>query len=170
MKAFSDGTEHSGGHSRVTQFGNQEDTVGPAGIRKDTSLRRFGTVRLRVQIPGPRPFLYSKPAISGVVRSRRITTGSQFSGELSRPMAEVVIVVDRLELARQQSMAARSPHAKDATGRTVRHPVRKSQADVRDHAQVNTVTPRSGGMPYALRSHNVRLCDARLALTIGGRR
>jgi hypothetical protein len=31
------------------------DTVGPAGILKDTSLRRFGTVRPRVQIPGPRP-------------------------------------------------------------------------------------------------------------------
>src|SRR5437870_573836 len=33
----------------------QEDTGGPAGIRKDTTLGRFGTVRPRVQIPGPRP-------------------------------------------------------------------------------------------------------------------
>jgi len=32
----------------------QEDTGGPAGILKDTSRRRFGTVRPRVQIPGPR--------------------------------------------------------------------------------------------------------------------
>ena len=99
--------EDTHGHDRGANH-VQGDTVGPAGILKDTSLRRFGTVRLRVQIPGPRPFLYSKPAISGVVRSRRITAGSQFRGELSRPMAEVVIVVDRFELARQQSMAARS--------------------------------------------------------------
>src|SRR5947207_2812852 len=33
----------------------QEDTGGPAGILKDTPLRRFGTVRPGVQIPGPRP-------------------------------------------------------------------------------------------------------------------
>jgi hypothetical protein len=33
----------------------QEDTGGAAGIRKDTTLGRFGTVRPRVQIPGPRP-------------------------------------------------------------------------------------------------------------------
>jgi hypothetical protein len=33
----------------------QEDTGGPARILKDTSKRRFGTVRPRVQIPGPRP-------------------------------------------------------------------------------------------------------------------
>ena len=35
----------------------QEDTDGTAGIRKDTPLCRFGTVRPRVQIPGPRPNL-----------------------------------------------------------------------------------------------------------------
>jgi hypothetical protein len=33
----------------------QEETGGAAGIRKDTTLGRFGTVRPRVQIPGPRP-------------------------------------------------------------------------------------------------------------------
>src|SRR5450759_1505498 len=33
----------------------QEDTGGAARILKDTSPRRFGTVRPRVQIPGPRP-------------------------------------------------------------------------------------------------------------------
>jgi hypothetical protein len=38
----------------------------------------FGTVRPRVQIPGPRPFLYSQSAISDVVWSQRITAGSQF--------------------------------------------------------------------------------------------
>jgi len=35
--------------------GIQEDTGGAAGIRKDTTYGRFGTVRPRVQIPGPRP-------------------------------------------------------------------------------------------------------------------
>jgi len=34
-------------------------------------------VRPRVQIPGPRPFLYSKSAISGVVQSRRGRAGAQ---------------------------------------------------------------------------------------------
>ena len=38
----------------------------------------FGTVRPRVQIPGPRPFSYSKSAILEAVWSRRITAGSQF--------------------------------------------------------------------------------------------
>src|SRR6266571_4778968 len=65
-----------GGHGRT-----REDTTSSAieyrRIRKDTPLCRFGTVRPRVQIPGPRPILYSKPAISGVVRSRRVTAGSQ---------------------------------------------------------------------------------------------
>jgi len=41
----------------------QEDTQGTAGIRKDAALCRFGTVRPRVQIPGPRPVSYSKSAI-----------------------------------------------------------------------------------------------------------
>jgi hypothetical protein len=39
----------------------QEDTGGPAGILKDTSPRRFGTVRPRVQIPGPRLFRQKLP-------------------------------------------------------------------------------------------------------------
>src|SRR6266571_980544 len=41
-------------------------------------VSEFGTVRPRVQIPGPRPFLYSKSAISGVVWSQRHTAGSNF--------------------------------------------------------------------------------------------
>jgi hypothetical protein len=43
----------------------QEDTGGPEGNLKDTSRRRFGTVRPRVQIPGPRPkfeFRFVMPA------------------------------------------------------------------------------------------------------------
>jgi hypothetical protein len=54
--------------------------VGARGTPEDTASTRFGTVRPRVQIPGPRPFLYSKSAISEVVWSRRITAGSHFLG------------------------------------------------------------------------------------------
>ena len=39
----------------------QEDTGGAAGIRKDTTLGRFGTVRPRVQIPRPRPNFEFEP-------------------------------------------------------------------------------------------------------------
>src|SRR5712692_1426132 len=88
---------------------------------------RFGTVRPRVQIPGPRPFLYSKSAISGVVWSRRGTAGSQFRGELSQPSGAGVTVVGGSELAWQQSMPPRRLHADDATARTVRHPVQDSK-------------------------------------------
>src|ERR1700682_1340520 len=48
----------------------QEDTGGAAGIRKDTTLGRFGTVRPRVQIPGPRPKSeYDPGATSGAGRA-----------------------------------------------------------------------------------------------------
>src|SRR5712692_7425814 len=97
-------------------------------------LLRFGTVRPRVQIPGPRPFLYSRSAISEVVWSRRITAGSPFPGELSQPRGAVVTVGGGSELAWQQSMAPRRLHAEDATGRTVRHPVRKSQVGAPEDA------------------------------------
>ena len=73
MNAFSDGELTTGevtalscnsGTGRIRedmqgheQGANQvrEDTGGPAGVLKDTSLRRFETVRPRVQIPRPRP-------------------------------------------------------------------------------------------------------------------
>src|SRR5712692_8365319 len=42
---------------------------------------RFGTVRPRVQIPGPRPFSYSKSTISNVVWSQLHTAVSQFPEE-----------------------------------------------------------------------------------------
>lgn len=41
---------HDGGRNWV-----REDTGGTARIRRDTLVRRFGTVRPRVQIPGPLP-------------------------------------------------------------------------------------------------------------------
>src|ERR1700694_3090714 len=63
------------------RFRIREDVTGVCRTPEDTSSPRFGTVRPRVQIPGPRPFLYSESAISEVVWSRRITAGSQFPGE-----------------------------------------------------------------------------------------
>src|ERR1700682_3536171 len=60
----------------------QEEPRGYHRTREDTPLRGFGTVRTRVQIPRPRPNLYSKPAISGVVQSRRGTAGAQILQEL----------------------------------------------------------------------------------------
>jgi len=88
----------------------------------------FGTVRPRVQIPGPRPFLYSKSAILDVFRSRRVTDGAQIRGEPRNEAAKFVAVVGRSELGRQGLVRAHSYISVDATVRTVRHPVRKSQA------------------------------------------
>ena len=71
--------------------------------------------------PGPRPFSYSKSAISGVVWSRRVTAGSQFPGELSLPRGAVVTVVGGSEFARQHSMA---PRAKGPTTTDLRTPTK----------------------------------------------
>jgi hypothetical protein len=49
-------------------------------------------VRPRGQIPGPRPFSYSRFAISGVVWRRRVTAGSQFRGEPSPPSGAVLTI------------------------------------------------------------------------------
>jgi len=68
---------HHAGGNRV-----QGDTQGVRRTREDTPSRRFGTVRPRVQIPGPRPNLYPESAISGVVRSRRGTDGAQIRWDL----------------------------------------------------------------------------------------
>src|SRR5450759_4596507 len=66
------------------RFRIREDDAGVCRTLEDTAPARFGTVRTRVQIPRPRPFLYSKWAFSDVVWSRRITAGSQFPEELSQ--------------------------------------------------------------------------------------
>src|SRR5438309_289680 len=57
------------GHAGV-EICIQEEHGGYGRIWPDTPSRRFGTVRPRVQIPGPRPVPYSKSTISGVVHSR----------------------------------------------------------------------------------------------------
>jgi hypothetical protein len=79
----------------------QENTGGAAGIRKDTTLGRFGTVRPRVQIPGPRPISSSKSPILDVIRSCRGTAGAQILGEPRIEVAKFVATVGRSELGRQ---------------------------------------------------------------------
>src|SRR6266702_6275140 len=66
---------HDGERNRV-----QGDTGGTGWTREDTTYVGFGTVRPRVQIPGPRPFSYSKPAI---FRRRPEPTGHS-RGTISR--------------------------------------------------------------------------------------
>jgi hypothetical protein len=56
--------------------------VGARGTPEDTASTRFGTVRPRVQIPGPRPFSYSKSTVSYVVWSQPHTAVSQFPADL----------------------------------------------------------------------------------------
>ena len=62
----------------------QEEHWGHGRNWSDTLPRRFGTVRPRVQIPGPRPFLYSKSGIPGVVSRQVQVAGSQIFAELSK--------------------------------------------------------------------------------------
>jgi len=59
----------------------------------------FGTVRPRVQIPGPRPILYSKSAISVSLWSQRYTAGSQFPTEQPNRGGANGVVVGRCEIA-----------------------------------------------------------------------
>ena len=100
--------------------------------------RRFGTVRPRVQISGPRPFLYSKSAISGRRPEMRITAGSQFPGGVTNRAV--------LQWLRERNLnslgSSRCLVSADANGRTVRHPLRKSHAGVPNDAQHRTVRPR----------------------------
>jgi len=98
----------------------QEDTGGAAGIRKDTTLGRFGTVRPRVQIPGPRPKIVfksrSSPAPSGA-------TGLQGGHRL--PWNEVTTAPSKwISNRRLNSLTViAEPIYQHAHGlRTVRHP------------------------------------------------
>src|SRR5216683_6915925 len=67
---------------------------------------RFGTVRTRVQIPGPRPISVLKIG-DFVVQRCRGTAGAQFRWELPDTRGAMVTVVGGSEFASQQSMA---PH------------------------------------------------------------
>src|ERR1035437_8482654 len=52
MSAFTDGTDHRGGHSRVTQFRNQEDTGGHARSRQRRQSSTGGHLRSRGDTEG----------------------------------------------------------------------------------------------------------------------
>src|SRR6266566_3367788 len=96
--AHSEGLEVSlreaGGHSCVTHSRNPADTGGNRRTRRRSTSSTGGTARTPEGTrghdmtpvrdreapgsnPGPPTILYSKLAISGVVRSRRVTAGSQ---------------------------------------------------------------------------------------------
>jgi hypothetical protein len=95
--------------------------VGARGTPEDTPPTRFGTVRTRVQIPRPRPFLYSKSAISESLWSQRYTAGSQFPTEQPNRGGVNGVVVGQREIAGQRPVATQRPKPADAQGRTVRH-------------------------------------------------
>src|ERR1700674_4163766 len=102
------------------RFRIREDDSGVCRTPEDTPATRFGTVRTRVQIPRPRPFLYSKSAILEVVWSRRITGGSQFPAERQNRGGVTVPVVGQREIAGRRPVATQRPKPADAQGRTVR--------------------------------------------------
>jgi hypothetical protein len=95
--------------------------VGARGTPEDTAPTRFGTVRPRVQIPGPRPFSYLKSAISVVGRSQRNTAVSQFPAEQSNRGCETLFVARQSEITRPESLSRQPRKPADAQGRTVRH-------------------------------------------------
>src|SRR5487761_361000 len=75
----------------------------------DTPATRFGTVRPRVQIPGPRPFLYSKSAISESLWSQRHTAGSQFPTEQPNRGGVNGVFMGQCEIAGQRWVATKRP-------------------------------------------------------------
>jgi hypothetical protein len=64
-------------------------------MQKDTPLRRFGTVRPLVQIPGPRPISSSKSSISDDVGTREVTAVSQIFLELGGGSPRFMWIADR---------------------------------------------------------------------------
>jgi hypothetical protein len=82
--------------------------------------RAVQTVRPRVQIPGPRPFLYSKSTISEVAWSQLNTAVSQFPAEQRSRGGITVLVVGQCEIAGQRPVPTQRPKSADAQGRTVR--------------------------------------------------
>jgi len=69
----------------------------------------FGTVRPRVQIPGPRPFLYSNRRFPAVVQSLRIAAGSQFPTEHRKPRRRNGVVVGQCEITALHLVATQRP-------------------------------------------------------------
>jgi hypothetical protein len=109
----------------------QEEPRGPYRTREDTASRRFGTVRPRGQIPGPRPFSYSKSTISNVVWSQLHTAVSQFPAEQRNRGGVTASVAGNVRSRDWESLGRQRPKPADARGRTVRHQVRESSAPFR---------------------------------------
>src|SRR5450759_129362 len=80
----------------------------------------FGTVRPRVQIPGPRPFSYSKSTISNVVWSQLHTAVSQFPAEQRNRGGVTASVAGNVRSRDWESLGRQRPKPADARGRTVR--------------------------------------------------
>ena len=83
--------------------------MGARGTPEDTAPTRFGTVRPRVQIPGPRPILYSESTILAAAPSRRITAGSQFPTEHRKPRRRKGVVVGQCEITALHLVATQRP-------------------------------------------------------------
>jgi hypothetical protein len=81
----------------------------------------FGTVRPRVQIPGPRPKSYSKSTISNVVWSQLHTAVSQFPAEQRNRGGVTASVAGNVRSRDWESLGRQRPKPADARGRTVRH-------------------------------------------------
>jgi hypothetical protein len=102
----------------------------------------FGTVRPRVQIPGPRPFLYSKLAISKSLWSQLHSAVPQFPAEQPNGGGANGVVVGRCEIAGQRPVATQSPKPTDAQGRTVRLRILFRLLDPARQRSIESVSPR----------------------------
>ena len=94
----------------------------------------FGTVRPRVQIPGPRPVFELRILNFAVVTAaRRSQGGHRFSENFASKVAKWSRWSADLNSADSDLVGAHGCISVDAFGKTVRHLVRKSQAGVRRH-------------------------------------
>ncbi len=86
--------EDTNGHEQAANQ-VQEDTEGTARIQKDRPLPRFGTVRPRVQIPGPRPDFELRVAhVSGVNVTVPLYWCSTHVAHLPKSHRNVPVAVD----------------------------------------------------------------------------
>ena len=88
-----------------------EDTGGAAGIPEDRTLGRFGTVRPRVQIPGPRPVFEFRTVkcryTASERRSRGVTGRSRRLPSVGPPCASRPVCEERARDAESGDHAAR---------------------------------------------------------------
>src|SRR5712692_2998799 len=92
----------------------------PMSLVADTGWKSHCDCSNWVQIPRPRPFLYSQSAISESLWSQRHTAGSQFPTEQPNRGGVNAVVLAQREIAGQRPVATQRPKPADAQGRTVR--------------------------------------------------